>query len=63
MKNYTFSQLLDIMERAGNNLAYLAVGRWMDAVELQTGIFPDWDSFAPEWAVKLVFGDKGGALS
>ena len=56
---YTFSQLLNIMERCGNNLAYLAVGRWMDAVELQTGTFPEWDDFAPEWCVNLALGKRG----
>lgn len=51
MANITFSQLLHRMEANGNNLAEVAIGRMMDIIEEQTGIFPDWNSTAPDWVV------------
>ena len=55
-ERYTYRQLVDRMESKGNNLADVAVGRMMDIVEEQTGTYPDWDDFAPDWVVKNCIG-------
>ena len=49
---YTYSELLDIMERKGCNLAEVAIGSMMDIVETETGNWPDWSDIAPDWVVK-----------
>ena len=56
MKNYTFSQLVNQMERLGNNLADVAVGRMMDVIFEETGKYPNWNDTAPEWVVKNCLG-------
>ncbi len=55
-ERYTYRQLVDRMERNGNNLADVAVGRMMEMVEEETGIFPNWSDVAPEWVVKNCIG-------
>lgn len=53
---YTFSQLVTRMERMGNNLADVAVGRMMDIIEEQTGEYPSWSDIAPDWVVRNCLG-------
>lgn len=48
---YTFSELLEIMEANGSNLADIALGRMMDEIEYETGEFPAWYDIAPDWVV------------
>ena len=48
----TYRQLVEHMERMGNNLADVAIGRMMDIVFEETGNYPNWDDKAPEWIVK-----------
>lgn len=48
----TFNEIVKHMEAKGNNLAEVAIGRMMDIIEEETGIFPDWNDVAPEWVVK-----------
>lgn len=55
MKKYTYSELVDIMEARGANLADVAIGRMMVIIEEETGDFPSWDDEAPEWVVKNCF--------
>ena len=58
MKKYTFSELVNIMEKNGANLAEVAIGRMMDIIEEETGDFPNWTDIAPEWVVNNCFGKK-----
>ena len=51
-KNLTYSELLDIMYKDGNNLADVAMGRMMNIVEEETGNFPNWSDIVPEWILK-----------
>ena len=53
---YTYRQLVARMERMGNNLADVAVGRMMDIVEEQTGEYPSWSDIAPDWVVSNCLG-------
>ena len=53
---YTFRQLVDRMERMGNNLADVAVGRMMEIIEEQTGDYPSWGDIAPDWVVRNCLG-------
>lgn len=53
---YTYEQLLNHMERMGNNLADVALGRMMDIVEEQTGTWPNWSDIAPDWVVRNCIG-------
>lgn len=48
----TFSQLVDLMESRGCNLADVAIANMMDIIEEETGKWPNWDDIAPEWVVK-----------
>lgn len=52
MKNYTFSELVDIMESNGANLADVAISRMMTIIEEETGRFPNWTDKAPDWVLK-----------
>lgn len=52
MIEYTYRELLEIMNRRGCNQADVAIGRMMDIVEEETGCWPGWDDKAPEWVVK-----------
>lgn len=52
----TFNELVDMAMVAGNNLADLAIGRMMDIIEEETGVWPDWNDVAPEWVVKQIIG-------
>ena len=56
MKNYTFSQLEEMMFEKGNNLADVAIGRMMTMIEEETGQFPSWNDNAPAWVVKNCIG-------
>ena len=58
-KQYTFSELEDIMRKAGCNNADYALGDMMDIVEEETGSWPNWDDIAPEWVVKNCLGKEG----
>ena len=51
-KNYTFSELVDVMQSNGDNLADVAVGSMMDIIEEQTGKYPNWNDTVPEWVIK-----------
>lgn len=53
---YTFRQLVNHMERMGNNLADVAVGRMMDVIFDETGNYPSWGDVAPDWVVKNCLG-------
>lgn len=57
VREYTYRQLIERMERKGNNLAEVAVGRMMDIIEEQTGTYPDWGDIAPDWCVRNCIGD------
>ena len=57
MKQYTYSELLDITETRGDILADVAIGRMMDMVEDETGEFPDWEDIAPSWIVRNCLGE------
>ena len=52
----TYSELVTRMEKAGNNLAEVAIGSMMDIVEEETGRFPDWDDEAEDWVIKNCIG-------
>lgn len=54
----TYNEVLERMENFCYNvdLASVALGRMMDIVEEETGVFPDWDDKAPDWIIKNVFG-------
>lgn len=56
----TWQYLLDALIRAGANDYHAdnAIGRLMDAIEDETGIWPDWDSIAPDWAISALL--RGG---
>lgn len=51
---YTYSELVEIAEKSGANLADVAIGRMMDIIEAETGHFPSWDEEAPKWVVEEV---------
>ena len=53
---YTFSELLNIMDHKGCNLADVAVNRMMIIIEEQTGDFPNWNDTAPDWVVENCIG-------
>lgn len=53
---FTYQQLVEVMEMAGNNLALCAIERMMVIVEEETGVFPDWSDFAPQWVINQAFG-------
>lgn len=55
-EKYTYRYLVDRMESKGNNLAEVAVGRMMDMVAEETGVYPDWGDTAPDWVVKNCLG-------
>lgn len=55
-KKYTFSELVDIMERHGANMADIAIGHMMDAIEEETGTWPSWSDEAPDWVVNNCIG-------
>ena len=46
----TFQELVELMYDRGCNLADVAIGRMMDMIEEETGIWPDWDEIAPDWS-------------
>jgi hypothetical protein len=52
----TYSELLSRAEANGANCADIALGRMMDIVEEESGVFPSWDDEAPEWIVKEMIG-------
>ena len=52
---HTYQQLVEIMEMAGNNMASCAIERMMVIVEEETGVFPDWSDFAPNWVITQAF--------
>ncbi|MBQ6673949.1 MAG: hypothetical protein IJM77_04960 [Spirochaetia bacterium] len=47
----TFHELVKALYARGCNLADVAVGRMMDEIEEETGIWPDWDETAPDWVL------------
>ena len=53
----TYRDCVNELHRQGANLADVAIGRMMDMVEEETGVFPDWGDDAPDWIVERV---KGG---
>lgn len=55
-KTYTFSELVEIAESRGANLAEVAIGRMMDIIEKETGTWPNWSDEAPEWVVSNSLG-------
>lgn len=56
----TYSELVQIAESAGGNLAELAILRMMDDVGEMCGRYPDWDDEAPDWVEDQVM--RGGAM-
>ena len=48
----TFHELVKTLYDRGCNLADVAVGRMMDEIEEETGIWPDWDETVPEWVIE-----------
>lgn len=56
MKEYTFDEVVEELEKCGCNLADVAVGRMMDIIEEQTGIYPKWSDIAPDWVLRNCFG-------
>lgn len=56
MAIYTYNDLFTILSRNGCNLADVALGRMMVIVEEQTGVFPSWSDFAPDWIVRNCLG-------
>ncbi len=52
----TYAELTEKMEKAGNNLAEVAIGRMMDIVGDETGNYPDWDDQAEDWVIKECIG-------
>ena len=59
MKKWFYSDLLAEMQRRGDNLADVALGRMMDIVEEEPGEYPSWSDAAPEWVVRNALGVKG----
>lgn len=52
MKSYTYEEILYIFEERGL-LVETALGRFMDQVYEDTGVYPDWSDKAPEWIVNF----------
>ena len=48
MKRYTYDEISSILEEQGL-LVETTLGRFMEQVEEDTGVFPDWDDYAPDW--------------
>ena len=48
----TFHELVKTLYDRGCNLADVAVGRMMDEIEEETGIWPDWDETVPDWVIE-----------
>ena len=53
----TYSDLVEIMESHGANLAEVAIGRMMDIVGEETGTWPNWSDIALEWVVRNCLGE------
>lgn len=56
MKTMTYSELETRMRKNGCNLADVAIGRMMEMVEEETGLYPNWGDVAPDWVVKNCIG-------
>lgn len=52
MKRYTYNEILYILEERGL-LVETTLGHFMDQVEEDTGVFPGWDDYAPDWVVNF----------
>lgn len=52
MGNYTWDQLYREVLSRGANLAETVIGRMMDDLADDTGVYPKWGDQAPAWAVK-----------
>lgn len=48
----TYQELVETMQERGANLADVAIGRMMDMVEEETGVWPNWDDPAPDWVLE-----------
>ena len=55
-KNYTFEELVNIMESKGCNLTEYAIADMMDDIEGMTGTWPSWTDIAPDWVVRNCLG-------
>ena len=55
MKQYTFEQIDDAINRTGNYTSRLlrtqALGIMMDEIAEETGSYPKWEDVAPEWVI------------
>ncbi len=49
----TYQELVEAMQKRGANLADVAIGRMMDMVEEETGVWPNWDDPAPDWVLEI----------
>lgn len=52
MKSYTYEEILYILEERGL-LVETTLGRFMDQVYEDTGVYPNWSDKAPEWIVNF----------
>lgn len=48
----TFQELVEALHERGANLAEVAIGRMMDEIEEETGVWPNWDDQAPAWVLE-----------
>lgn len=55
MKNYTYEEILYILEERGC-IVETTIERMMIIVEEQTGTAPNWNDNAPEWIIKKCLG-------
>lgn len=53
IKSFTFSELVEYLENRGDNLAEVAIGRMMDDIEAETGLWPKWTDPVPEWILSI----------
>lgn len=52
MKRYTYEEILFIFEERGL-LVETALDRFMEQVEKDTGVYPDWNDYAPDWIINF----------
>ena len=52
MKRYTYQEILYILEERGL-LVETTLARFMDQVEEDTGVYPDWNDYAPDWIINF----------
>lgn len=51
----TWSDLEELLNHRGANLAYLALGHIMDDIEDETGHWPNWDDPVPEDVLRMFY--------